>query len=136
MPRSERVSLTINRVEIMGRLGSDPEVRYTASGVAVATLKIATEEKIKGEKKTEWHKVTAWAKQAEFAGKYLAKGDCVLVEGRIETQMWEKDGVKHYDKVIQAWSVKKVAWAVDEDQGGGYQEPEGGAPIPEGDIPF
>ena len=85
----------VNKVIIIGNLGKDPEVRYTAGGQAVANLRIATSrswtDKTSGQKKeeTEWHDVEVWGKQAEQVGEYLAKGRQVYVEGRLKTDKWQ-----------------------------------------------
>ncbi len=87
--------LTINRVTILGRLGQDPEVRYSPSGNAVATLSVATDEswnnKATGERqeRTEWHRVVVFGKAAEFVRTSLRKGDPVYVEGRLQTRKWQ-----------------------------------------------
>jgi single-strand DNA-binding protein len=103
----------INKVILIGRLGSDPEVRYTPSGVAVANFNIATSEEWKdkdsGEKKerTEWHRVVAWRRLGEICGEYLSKGKQVYVEGRLQTRDWEdKDGNKRYTTEIVASDVQ------------------------------
>jgi len=99
----------INKVILIGRLGSDPEVRYTPSGVAVANFNIATSEEWKdkdsGEKKerTEWHRIVAWRRLGEICGEYLSKGKQVYIEGRIQTRDWEdQNGVKRYTTEIVA----------------------------------
>jgi len=98
----------LNKVMIIGRLGSDPEIRYTQDGAAVANFSIATSEswndKSSGEKKesTEWHRIVAWQKLAEICGEYLKKGKEVYIEGRLKTRSWDKDGVKHYMTEIHA----------------------------------
>ena len=85
----------VNKVILVGNLGKDPEVRYTAGGQAVANLRIATSrswtDKQSGQKKeeTEWHDVEVWGKQAEQCGEYLAKGRQVYVEGRLKTDKWQ-----------------------------------------------
>ena len=85
----------VNKVILIGNLGKDPEVRYTAGGQAVANLRIATSrswtDKASGQKKeeTEWHDVEVWGKQAEQVGEYLAKGRQVYVEGRLKTDKWQ-----------------------------------------------
>jgi single-strand DNA-binding protein len=85
----------VNKVILVGNLGKDPEVRYTAGGQAVANLRIATSrswtDKQSGQKKeeTEWHDVEVWGKQAEQCGEYLAKGRQVYVEGRLKTDAWD-----------------------------------------------
>jgi single-strand DNA-binding protein len=97
---------SLNKVMIIGNLGKDPEVRYTASGTAVASFSVATTEKFKGksgdwEEKTEWHNVTLWARLAEIAGEYLAKGKTVYIEGRLQTRKWQdKDGKDRYTTEI------------------------------------
>ena len=103
----------INKVILIGRLGSDPEVRYTPSGVAVANFSIATSEEWKdkdtGEKKerTEWHRIVAWRRLGEICGEYLSKGKQVYVEGRLQTRDWEdRDGNKRYTTEIVATDVQ------------------------------
>jgi len=103
----------INKVILIGNLGSDPEVRYTPSGVAVAQFNIATSEEWKdkdsGEKRerTEWHRIVAWRRLGEICGEYLSKGQQVYVEGRIQTNAWEdKEGNKRYTTEIVANTVQ------------------------------
>src|SRR5687768_2996210 len=102
---------SLNRAMLIGRLGKDPEVRYTQGGQAVATFSVATDHKWtskSGEKqeKTEWHRIKAWGKLAELAGEYLSKGRQVYVEGRIETSEYtDKDGVKKYSTEINAQTI-------------------------------
>src|SRR5512140_2006519 len=85
----------VNKVILVGNLGKDPEVRYTAGGQAVASLRIAISrswtDKASGQRKeeTEWHDVEVWGKQAEQCGEYLAKGRQVYVEGRLKTDKWQ-----------------------------------------------
>ena len=99
----------INKAIIVGRLGRDPELRYTPSGVAVANFSVATSEEWKdkdsGEKRerTEWHRIVAFARLGEICGEYLSKGRQVYVEGRIQTRDWEdQNGVKRYTTEIVA----------------------------------
>jgi single-strand DNA-binding protein len=99
----------INKAIIVGRLGRDPELRYTPSGVAVANFSVATSEEWKdkdsGEKRerTEWHRIVAFARLGEICGEYLAKGKQVYIEGRIQTRDWEdQNGVKRYTTEIVA----------------------------------
>lgn len=86
----------INKVILVGHLGRDPEVRYTADGRAVANFNIATSDewtdKDTGEKKqrTEWHRIVAWGRLGEICGEYLSKGRQVYVEGKIQTRSWER----------------------------------------------
>lgn len=99
----------INKVILVGALGADPEVRYTASGGAITTIKIATSEswrdKATGEnvEKTEWHRVTFFNKLAEIAGEYLKKGRQVYVEAKLSTRKYtDKDGNERYSTDIIA----------------------------------
>ena len=102
----------INKVILVGRLGNDPEVRYTADGTAVANFNIATSDEWKdkdsGEKKerTEWHRIVAWRRLGEICGEYLAKGRQVYIEGKLQTRSWEKDGVTRYTTEIVASDVQ------------------------------
>ena len=97
---------SLNKVMLIGNLGKDPEVRYTAGGTAVASFSIATSEKFKGktgewEEKTEWHNITLWARLAEIAGEYLSKGKTVYIEGRLQTRKWQdKEGKDRYTTEI------------------------------------
>lgn len=99
---------SINKVQILGNLGADPDLRFTPGGTAVCNLRIATTErwtdKNTGEKqeRTEWHRITVWGKSAENCGRYLSKGRRVMVEGKLRTRSYEKDGVRHYITEIQA----------------------------------
>jgi single-strand DNA-binding protein len=93
----------LNRAELIGRLGRDPDVRYTPDGKAIANLALATSEsfrdKTSGEKKeqTEWHRVVLFGKQAEIAGKFLKKGALAYVDGRLRTRKWKnKQGLEQY----------------------------------------
>lgn len=84
----------VNKVFLIGRLGSNPEVRSTSTGQEVANFTIATDESYiasSGERveKTEWHRISAWGQQAEFAEKYLNKGSLVYIEGKIENKKME-----------------------------------------------
>ena len=102
----------INKVILVGRLGHDPELRYTADGTAVTNFRIATSDewtdKTTNEKKerTEWHRIVAWRKLAELCGEYLTKGRQVYVEGKLQTRSWEKDGIIRYSTEIVASEVQ------------------------------
>ncbi len=139
----------INKAILIGRLGSDPEVRYTPSGVAVANFNIATSEEWKdkdtGERKerTEWHRIVAWRRLGEICGEYLSKGRQVYVEGRIQTRDWEdRDGNKRYTTEIVATDVQFLGSrdAGDETRPQGPPVPDySGAPTQgpdDDDIPF
>jgi single-strand DNA-binding protein len=93
---------SLNKAQLIGRLGKDVELKHANSGIAIANISVATSEKRKGEEITEWHKVTLFDKNAENAAKYLKKGSQVYVEGRIQTRSYEKDGVKQYTTEIVA----------------------------------
>lgn len=140
----------INKVILVGNLGRDPEIRYTPSGMAVANFSIATTDKWKdkqsGEMKerTEWHRIVAWGRLGEICGEYLSKGRQVYIEGRLQTNQWEKDGVTRYTTEVVASEMKMLG---SKTQGDGYQSsnqsqaPEySGPPMPgtkdEDDIPF
>ena len=140
----------INKAILIGRLGADPEVRYTPSGVAVANFNIATSEEWKdkdtGEKKerTEWHRIVVWSKLGELCGEYLSKGRQVYVEGRIQTRSWDdRDGNKRYTTEIIATDVQflggRDAGAESKAAGGAAASDLASSPIqaPEDDdIPF
>jgi single-strand DNA-binding protein len=93
--------MSVNKAILVGRLGRDPETRYTSGGQAVANFTMATDETYKDrsgerQKRTEWHRVVLWGKLAEIAQQYLKKGTLVYIEGRIQTRQWEdkRDGQK------------------------------------------
>lgn len=131
----------INKVILIGNLGKDPEVRYTAGGSAVANLRIATTESWKdkqsGEKKeaTEWHSVVLFGKLGEIAGEYLKKGRTVYIEGRLQTRKWQdKDGADRYSTEIVGSDMQMLGGGEGRGEGvgrhGGGEEPAwgGGAP--------
>ncbi len=105
----------LNRAEIIGYLGRDPETRYTPDGTAVTTLSIATSEKWTDktgtkQERTEWHRCIAWGKLAEICGQYLKKGGLVYVEGRLETQKWtDKEGVERYTTQIRMDQMRMLS---------------------------
>ncbi len=92
--------MSVNKVILVGRLGRDPETRYTGGGQAVANFSVATDETYKDrngerQKRTEWHKIVVWGKQAEIAQQYLKKGSLIFIEGRIQSREWQdKEGQK------------------------------------------
>ena len=94
-----------NRVELIGRLGHDPELRYTPEGHAVAKFNLATDRPTRAGAgpETDWHQIVAWRKLGEFAGEYLAKGRLVFVAGRLTYRTWEgKDGQRRRTAEIVA----------------------------------
>jgi single-strand DNA-binding protein len=96
----------LNKVMLIGRLGQDPEIRYTQSGIAVTTFSVATNFRWKDQEgnwqdKTEWHNLKAWRGLAETCSTYLKKGSRVYLEGRLETSSWEDENKKkHYKTEI------------------------------------
>ena len=129
-----------NKVILLGRLGSDPEVRYTPGGTAVCKLSLATSRKYtdkQGQKqeKTAWHKLVAWGKLAEICGKYLKKGAQIYTVGYLDYGSYEKDGVKHYttDIVMNELVMLGSPSGASQDAGAGWTPPAGAAGD---DIPF
>jgi single-strand DNA-binding protein len=118
----------INKVILVGRLGADPEVRYTPDGAQVTTFRLATDEQWKdksGERtqRTEWHRVVAFRKLAEICGSYLSKGRLVYVEGRLQTRSWEdKEGQKRFTTEIVASNMQILDRGPSKDQQGGADE--------------
>lgn len=102
----------LNRIHLIGRVGKDPDVKFTASGDAVTNLSLATGDVWKDkdgqrQQKTEWHKLVAFRKQAENMGQYCTKGKLIYVEGKLVYRNWEdKDGVKHTTAEIQVTDFK------------------------------
>jgi len=98
---------SLNKVQIIGRLGKDPEVRTTQNGKSVASFGVAVDDGYGDNKATEWFNVVAWEKQAEFAGKYLGKGRLVYVEGRMKTREYDdKDGNKRKVTELVAFQIQ------------------------------
>jgi len=111
--------MSVNKVILVGRLGRDPETRYTGSGQAVANFSLATDETYKDksgerQKRTEWHKIVVWGKQAEIAQQYLKKGSLVFVEGRIQSREWQdKEGQKRTSFEIVANNFRMLGGRAD-----------------------
>lgn len=125
----------INKVILVGNLGADPETRYTPSGTAITSIRIATSEswkdKTSGEQqeRTEWHRVKFFGRLAEIAGEYLKKGGQVYVEGKLRTDEYEKDGIKRYSTDIIADEMQMLGGrggASGGEGGGEYQKRERG----------
>jgi single-strand DNA-binding protein len=106
--------MSVNKVILVGRLGRDPETRYTSGGQAVANFSVATDETYKDrngerQKRTEWHKIVVWGKQAEIAQQYLKKGSLVFIEGRIQSREWQdKEGQKRTSFEIVASNFRML----------------------------
>ncbi len=104
--------MSVNKVILVGRLGGNPDIRYTPSGSAVANFSVATNESWNdksGQKqeRTEWHRIVVWGKLAQLCGEYLAKGRQVYVEGRLQTRQWQdKDGQTKYTTEVVANTIQ------------------------------
>ena len=108
--------MSVNKVILVGRVGSNPEGKYTPSGISIANYSIATNEtkaNSDGNKTehTEWHNIVSIGKQADFVTEYIKKGQLICVEGKLRTQKWEdKNKVTHYKTEILADSVTPLEW--------------------------
>ena len=142
--------MTINKVILVGNVGRDPETRHLDKGVAVSRFSLATTENYTsktGEKvsNTEWHNIVAWRGLAEVVEKYVKKGSQLYIEGRLRTNTYEKDGVKHYATEINADTLKLLGKREGQMEGNGQQaqpeqiqsvnEPDFSQPE-EDDLPF
>lgn len=127
----------INQCNFIGRLGRDPEIRYTQSGKAVASFSLACSEKRGGEESTEWVNIVAWEKLAEICGQYLTKGSLVFISGRMQTRKWQdKEGGTRYTTEIVAREMQMLSLKGEARQEGGSRE-EWKEPPPMGDdVPF
>lgn len=144
---------SLNKVQLIGNLGRDCEVRYTAGGIAVANFSIATTETWKDkngarQEKTEWHHVVLWGKVAEALHEFLVKGKQIYVEGRLRTREWEdKQGAKRHTTEVSADNIVLLGGGSSAGSGGqrrrvqqsdeAQEQPIGvGAEISDDDIPF
>ena len=124
----------LNKVMLIGRLGKDPDLKYSQGGMAVASFTLATSDswtdKSSNEKKerTEWHRIVCFGKLGEICGEYLAKGKQVYIEGRLQTRSWEQDGVTKYTTEIVASDMQML----DNKSNRGEQEQSG--PIQESRV--
>ncbi len=137
----------VNKALLIGRLGKDPEVRYTPDGMMVTNFNLATDEQWKDKngqrvQKTEWHRIVTFGKLAEICGQYLTKGKLVFVEGRIQTRAWEdKEGNKRYTTEIVAANMQMLdskGQSRGQEAAGDDRFPSDTATgaIPEDDVPF
>lgn len=122
----------VNKVILVGNLGKDPEMKYTASGAAIANLTVATSEswndKQTGEKKeqTEWHRVVFFRRLAEIAGEYLHKGSQVYIEGKLQTRKWQdQNGQDRYTTEVVGNEMQMLGGRGG-DSGGGASTGGGG----------
>lgn len=130
---------SLNRVQLIGHLGRDPEARVSQSGSGIVSFSMATTETYTNKagekvKNTEWHNITAFSKLADIMAKYLHKGDQVYIEGRLKTEQWEKDGQKHNTTKIIADRMVMLGSPKEHKQEGG----ENGYQMPpdDEDVPF
>jgi len=150
--------MSVNKVILVGRLGRDPETRYTSAGQAVANFSMATDETYRDragerQKRTEWHKIVVWGKQAEIAQKYLKKGSLIYLEGRIQSREYtDRDQNKRtsFEIVCNRFQMlggrgnggaPSMGGAADEMEApaaapGGAEEMGAGADVSDEDIPF
>ena len=149
--------MSVNKVILVGRLGRDPETRYTSAGQAVANFSLATDQSFKDrsgerQKRTEWHKIVVWGKQAEIAQQYLKKGSLVYVEGRIQSRQWDdREGQKRTSFEIVANTFRMLGGraeagaagagasggaGVDAEAPAPAEEPAAGPEVSDEDIPF
>ncbi len=134
----------VNKAILIGRLGRDPEVRYTPDGTMVTNFTLATDESYKdknGERvqKTEWHRIVTYRKLAEICGNYLVKGKLVYIEGKIQTRSWEdKEGMKRQTTEIVANDMKMLDSKGQIKSDGPYSNTDnsGLGNGPEEDVPF
>lgn len=140
---------SLNRVQIIGNLGRDPETRYGANGDAVTNIAVATTEswkdKTSGEKKekTEWHRVTFYRQLAEIAGQYLKKGSTVYLEGQLQTRKWtDKENIERYTTEIVADKMQMLGGSPKQEEAAPKQQQRKPAQKPtpsfddSEDIPF
>lgn len=135
---------SVNKVILIGNIGSDPETLYMSNGEAVTNIALATTEVWKdknGEKqeRTEWHRVKFYRKLAEIAGEYLKKGRSVYIEGRLETRKWaDKNGVNRYTTEIIATDMKMLGSRGQSDESAPRQQQSSGTgfDVDEDSIPF
>jgi single-strand DNA-binding protein len=134
---------SINKVMLIGNLGSDPELRFTPGGVQVANFNLATSESWtdkSGERqeRTEWHRIVLWRRLAEVAGQYLKKGSKIYIEGKLQTRNWEdQNGQKRYTTEVVANSMEmldggQASADLDMAYGKAREPAPAGAPVPAG----
>ncbi len=139
---------TVNKVILVGNLGSDPEIKTTPQGAQVANFSLATSEswtdKNTGEKqeKAEWHRLVLWRRLAEIAGQYLKKGAKIYVEGKLETRSWEdKEGQRRYTTEVVVNQLEMLGGDRQNGSAQQYEQPAdapyvGGGSPDDDDLPF
>jgi single-strand DNA-binding protein len=129
--------MSVNKAILIGRLGQDPELRYTAGGKAVCSFSLATSERWTGQdgqknESTTWHNIVSWGRQAEVMKEYLTKGQQVYIEGRIDNRSYEdKEGQKKYRSEVVVQNFQFLG-SRGENAGGGGSSSGGGAAMPSG----
>ncbi len=126
---------SINRVTLLGAVGQDPEVRYTAQGLCIASFSLATSEKRKDKDEvTQWHNCVAFGKLGEIVAQYIVKGSKLYVDGAIQYQQYDKDGEKRFATKIIVNDVSMLSPAVDsatnQQKAHGTQRPKASNPAP------
>ncbi len=139
------MSRSLNKVMLIGNLGKDPELRYTTSGVAVATFSLATTDSWKDQdgnmqERTEWHNIVAWKKLAEICGEWLKKGKKVYIEGRIQTRNYDDKNTgskKYFTEIVAETMIMLDGKGSSEASTGPRVTEEQSAPtVKEDDLPF
>jgi len=132
----------LNRTTLIGRLGRDPETKYSKDGRAITSFSIATtlswKDKTNGEKKetTEWHRIVAFNKLGEICSKLLSKGKLVYVEGRLHTRSWEQDGTTRYITEILATDMHSLGTKESGEKGSMESHADNSPPAPAGSYPI
>ncbi len=133
---------SLNKVMLIGRLGTDPEIRYTQDGTSVCTFNIATNRRVKRneqwEEETDWHRVVAWRQTADLLSKFLHKGSLVYVEGSLRTRSWtDQAGNKRFMTEVVANDFVLLEAKGDKGSGGefGYDLDAAPSPVDE-EVPF
>lgn len=133
----------VNKVILLGNLGTDPKLEYTPSGAPVCNFSVATSEKWKDKQgenhsRTEWHKIVVWGKLAELCNEHLAKGRQAYIEGKLNTRNWEdKEGNKRYTTEINANTVQFIGGKGEENANPrDTKQPELNTEFTTADIPF
>ena len=127
----------LNKFMCIGRLGRDPELKYSSGGTAVVSISLACGWKTKDKEGVEWVKVVAWKRLAEIIGEYLRKGSQVYIEGRMQTREWEdRDGNKRYTTEIVASSMQMLGNQNNKSNDPGPSEAPADVPGDDFNIPF
>ena len=132
----------LNKVMLIGHLGKDPELKYTEKGTAYCNFSIATDESYKDENgnkvdRTEWHNIVTWRKLAEICQQYLKKGSKIYCEGKLQTDSYEKDGIKRYStKIVMTDMTMLDSKGTADKVSDEVSKPSGTGTGEEDDLPF